>query len=131
MSSDPIWPQEYSKKILIGDIQSNIGIATLWSTKEPVGIHLDSSMYCVIANFYDKYNAIEPMIRNCLSNPYIRYIIVLGSDLSGSLNVLRSFFYEGVESIYDDSESKKENETNIESQTDKENETNKEPQPDK
>lgn len=90
------WPQELPNKLIIGNPQSNIGIATLWSTKEVVAECLDSSTYCVIANFYDKYNAIEPMIRNCLANPNIQYIIVFGNDLSGSLIVLKNFFKFGI-----------------------------------
>lgn len=91
------WPREYSDKIIIGNKNSNVGIATLWSVKEEVAELLDSSDYCVIANYYDVYNGFEPMLRNCLANPLIRYIIVVGHDRSGSKEVLTNFFNFGVE----------------------------------
>lgn len=91
------WPREYPKKLIIGDMNSNIGIATLWSTKEDVAEHLDPSDYCVVANFYDKFNAIEPMVRNLLSNTKIRYIIVIGNDLGASLKTIKNFFECGME----------------------------------
>lgn len=89
------WPFEYKEKLIIGDVKSNIGIATLWSIKEKIAENLDPEDYCVVANFYDVYNGLEPVLRNCLSNPYIRYILIVGADKSGSKSTLLNFFEKG------------------------------------
>ncbi len=90
------WPQEFGEKLIIGNLESNVGIATLWTFKEVVSKHLSSGSYAVIGNFYDKQNALEPFIRNCLANPNIRYVFLLGNDKSGSKQVLINFFELGL-----------------------------------
>lgn len=89
------WPFEYKEKLIVGNKQSNIGIATLWTVKEHVAELLNPNDYCVVANFYDIYNGLEPMVRNCLSNPYIRYILVVGANKSNSKHTLTQFFNSG------------------------------------
>ncbi len=89
------WPTEFRDKLIIGNTNSNIGIATLWSDKNKVAEQLDQTTYSVIGNFYDLYNGIEPLIRNCLSNPLLRYILVVGTDKSGSKKALVQFFKDG------------------------------------
>lgn len=94
------WPHEFKEKLIIGTRTNNVGIATLWSEKEKIAEHLDPNTFCVVANFYDVYNGLEPMLRNCLSNPYIRYIIVIGNDKSKSKDTLTNFFFNGFENGY-------------------------------
>lgn len=86
------WPFEYKEKIIVGNKQSNIAVATLWSTREFVASAMDPSDYCLVANFYDSQNGIEPMLRNCLGNPNIRYILVVGNDRARSKKTLVSLF---------------------------------------
>lgn len=90
------WPQEFYEKLKIGDLQSNVGIATLWTFKEVVFKELDPSFYAVVGNFYDRQNGLEPLIRNCLANPNIRYILIVGNDKAKSKEVLVNFFEKGV-----------------------------------
>ncbi|MEK6933513.1 MAG: thymidylate synthase [Nanoarchaeota archaeon] len=90
------WPQEFHEKLLIGNLRSNIGIATLWTFKDAVHKNLSSDKYAVIGNFYDRQNGLEPLIRNCLANPNIRYIILVGNDKAKSKEVLLNFFEKGV-----------------------------------
>lgn len=89
------WPQEFGEKLEIGDLGNNIGIAVLWSFKEVVLKNLDRKDFAVLGNYYDRVNAIEPLIRNCLANPNIRYIILLGNDKAKSREVLVNFFEKG------------------------------------
>lgn len=89
------WPQEFREKLRIGNIKSNVGIACLWSFQEIVARNLDSEKYAVLGNFYDKRNALEPFIRNCLANPNLRYVILIGNDKSQSRSVLVNFFEKG------------------------------------
>lgn len=89
------WPHEFKEKLLTKNIYNNIAITTLWTEKNKIAEHINND-YCLIANYYDVYNGFEPMIRNCLSNPHIRYIIIVGNDKSGSKSVLINFFNHGI-----------------------------------
>lgn len=89
------WPQEFNEKLLIGNLKSNIGIATLWTFKETVAEKLNKEDYALLGHFYDKRNGIEPLIRNCLANPNIRYIFVVGNDKADSKKTLVNFFEKG------------------------------------
>ena len=91
------WPQEFRKKLKVGDLHSQVGIATLWTPQEIVTEKLDPRSYAVLGNFYDRRNALEPFVRNCLANPNIRHVILVGNDKSGSREVLVNFFARGVE----------------------------------
>ena len=94
---DMNWPQEFGEKLIVGNPKSNVAIATLWTFKEVVAEKLSKEDYAVIGHFYDKSNGIEPLIRNCLANPNIRYIIVVGNDKADSKKTLVNFFQEGFE----------------------------------
>lgn len=89
------WPQEFHEKLIVGDLKSNVGIAVLWSYKEVVAQNLDKEDYAVLGNYYDRRNGLEPLIRNCLANPNIRYIFILGNDKAKSKEVLVNFFEKG------------------------------------
>jgi len=90
------WPHNCDKKLIIGDPTCSVGIATLWTMKNDIADKLDSNKYCVVGNFYDSVNGLEPLIRNCLSNPYIRHIFIVGADKSGSKKTLINFFTKGI-----------------------------------
>jgi len=89
------WPQEFHEKLHVGNLNSNIGIATLWTFQDVVYQNLSPDSYAVVGNFYDRKNALEPFIRNCLANPNIRYIIIIGNDKAQSREVLINFFEKG------------------------------------
>jgi thymidylate synthase len=89
------WPQEFHEKLHTENLQSNVGIATLWTFQEVVYKDLDPNKYAIIGNYYDRQNALEPLIRNCLANPNIRYIIIVGNDKAKSKEVLVNFFEKG------------------------------------
>ncbi len=90
------WPQEFHEKLHLGNLKSNIGIATLWTDKEIVHKEIDSNGYAIIGQFYDRRNALEPFIRNCLANPNVRHVILVGNDKSKSKEVIVNFFEKGV-----------------------------------
>ena len=90
------WPQEFREKLHLGNLDSNIGIATLWTFKETVYSDISLGDYAIVGNFYDRQNALEPLIRNCLANPNIRYIILIGNDKAKSKEVLIKFFEQGL-----------------------------------
>lgn len=90
------WPQEFHEKLHLGNLKSNVGIATLWTDKEVVYKDLDPESYCIVGHFYDRRNGLEPFIRNCLANPNIRHVVLVGNDKSQSRKVLVNFFEKGV-----------------------------------
>lgn len=89
------WPQEFGEKLRVGDLRSTVGIATLWTQQDIVVEGVDKSCYAVLGNYYDKSNGLEPLVRNCLANPNLRHIIIVGNDKSGSKQVLINFFEKG------------------------------------
>jgi len=90
------WPQEFPEKLTMGNLASQIGIATLWAQQEVVCRELNPECYAVLGNFYDKRNGFEPFVRNCLANPNIRHIVIVGNDKAGSKQVLQHFFAKGI-----------------------------------
>jgi len=91
------WPQEFKEKLLVSNLKSNVGIAVLWSFKEVVAKNLNPDDYAILGNYYDRRNGLEPLVRNCLANPNLRYIILLGNDKARSREVLVNFFEKGVD----------------------------------
>ncbi|OGG55313.1 hypothetical protein A3D62_01680 [Candidatus Kaiserbacteria bacterium RIFCSPHIGHO2_02_FULL_49_11] len=96
MLVDAGWPQEFHEKLQLGNLKSTVGIATLWTAKEIVYQNLDPASYAVIGHFYDRRNALDPFLRNCLANPNLRHVIVIGNDKARSREVLVNFFEKGV-----------------------------------
>ena len=91
------WPQEFNEKLHIGNLKSSVGIATLWTFKDIVYKDLNPDDYAVVGNFYDRKNALEPFLRNCLANPNIRHLILFGNDKAQSREVLVNFFEKGID----------------------------------
>ncbi len=91
------WPTEFKEKLVVGDINSNVGITTLWTFPDKVYDTLEKEKYAVIGNYYGRQNGTTPFIRNCLANPNVRYIFILGSDKSGSKEVLLNLFEKGID----------------------------------
>ena len=91
------WPFEFSEKLTLGNMLSNVGVITLWTPRANVAELMSPDAYSVVGNFYDTYNGLEPFLRNCLGNPLIRYIVIVGEDKSGSKKVLTQLFGHGVD----------------------------------
>ena len=94
------------KQLRIINPHGDVGVVTLWSTVRSVwrvfeqqSIELDCSRsrIAVIANLYG--NGLTQMLRNLLWNPQIRYLLVLGQDLSESKAALCRFFSHGLEPV--------------------------------
>jgi len=96
MQPNQDWPVYFKDKLIIGDLSSNIGIATLWMPKESVAAAMDSQLFAVCGQLYTK-RGINPLLRNILANPNIRYLIVCGVDRQGSGEAILKFFQNGVD----------------------------------
>lgn len=98
MSKD--WPIYFKDTLVIGNLESEVGIATLWTPRQLFVDALDPKDYCVIGQLYSK-EGVNYIIRNILAYPRIRYLIVCGTELSsGSGGNIVSFFEKGITDEY-------------------------------
>lgn len=94
------WPIYLKDKLIVGNLDSNVGIATLWMPKESVAAGLDANSFAICGQLYTK-RGLNPMFRNILANPKIRYIILCGLDRQGSGEALIKFFNNGIDHAFD------------------------------
>jgi len=72
---------------------------TLWTPTKKITDELDPNSFCVAGQLYSK-EGINFIIRNILAKPSIRYLIICGTELSGSGKVLADFFEKGIDNDY-------------------------------
>jgi thymidylate synthase len=90
------WPIYFKNNLYVGDVESAVGVATLWTKKELIGEHLDKTKYNLVGQLYSK-KGINYILRNILANPHTRCIVVCGSDLSGSGQALINLVEKGID----------------------------------
>ena len=91
------WPLLYRDVLLQGNLDSCVGVCSLWTQKEIVQrIINDPSRYAVIGNLYSA-QGINAMIRNIMANPRIRYLVLWGSELSLSGHSLLQLMQQGID----------------------------------
>ncbi len=93
--SNKEWPSYFKDRLIIDNLDSNVGIATLWMPKENVAEVLKPGSFSVCGQLYTK-RGISPLLRNVLANPKIRYLVVCGLDRQGSGEALIKYFENGV-----------------------------------
>lgn len=93
MSSEPLYEKE---NLILGNSESNVGIVTLWSPRKKIAEKLDPSSYSVIGQLYFS-GGINFLLRNCLANKKIRYIIITGQDLAKSAEALIALKDNGID----------------------------------
>lgn len=96
---DTAWPIYFRDTLRVGNLESEIGIATLWTPRQFFIDTLAPGDYCLIGQLYSK-EGINYIIRNILAYPKIRYLIVCGAELSGSGATIKSFFENGITDEY-------------------------------
>lgn len=90
------WPKYFKDKLILNNIDSNVGVVTLWMPKESVVSELKDGSFCVCGQLYTK-RGLTPLIRNILANPNICHLVMCGVDRQGSGEALVKFFSNGVE----------------------------------
>lgn len=90
------WPILYSDVLRLGNLESPVGVATMWTERQAVAKVLEGESYAVIGNLYSTAG-ISPMIRNIFAKPTINKIILWGADLSGSGSAFLNFMQNGVD----------------------------------
>ena len=92
---------------------ADFAVTFLWTMRDAILPKFDKGRLAIASNFYTPAG-LEGMARNILANPFIRYMIVLGSEYSAaeqqktlsasstiqqtSANALRAFFEKGMNS---------------------------------
>lgn len=85
------WPIFSEKELIIGNLEADIAVCTLWSPREIFARkNLDGliNRVVVVGNLYSVFG-IGIMIRNCLANPNIKELIVTGTELGAALSTLK------------------------------------------
>lgn len=77
------WPIVFGHNLCLGNLDSCVGICTLWSEKEPIKTKIPADYYSILGNLYSE-KGIDYMVRNILANTKIRYIVVFGQDMAKS-----------------------------------------------
>src|SRR3989338_4132324 len=95
------WPLYKSTILLTGNPLSQVGILTLFTQKELISQHLHQDNYALIGQLYNPSQGISILLRNCLANKNLRYLIICGQDLSGSGEALLKLSQEGVEELWE------------------------------
>ncbi len=89
------WPVYFRDRLIVGNLKSNVGVATLWMPKEAVAKELKPNSFSVCGQLYTK-RGLNALFRNILANPRIRYILLCGVDRQGSGEALKKFFENGL-----------------------------------
>lgn len=89
------WPLYFKEQIDVGNLESCIGICTLWTKRTRITKEVDKSLYAAVGNLYSK-DGINFLLRNVLANPKIRYLILCGMDRLGSGETLLRLTKKGV-----------------------------------
>ena len=87
------WPAFADKEVIVGNLESPIGICTLWSPRERfVHKYLNNGLMdkvAVVGNLYSVFG-IGILIRNYIANPHLRYLIVSGTELGSAKTALEN-----------------------------------------
>lgn len=95
--TDPRWPLYYSDTIHVANLESGIGILTLWTKKDRIIEKINQKNYSFIGQLYSKEYGLQILVRNLLANPYLRDLVVVGIDLNGSSEGLINLFEKGID----------------------------------
>jgi len=93
------WPVSKSAHITVGDPESQVAIGTLWTERHNILKCLDPKDYAIAGQLYMR-TGVSYVVRNLLSNKYIRHLIVCGVDLSQTGETLVQLWQQGVDSDY-------------------------------
>lgn len=93
--SEQEWPMYFAENLIVGNLQSSVAVATLWTPKEAFGKRLNKESYCVMGQLYSN-DGINAILRNVLARPQIRTIILCGQDKIASADSLTCLINNGI-----------------------------------
>lgn len=82
--------------LIMGNGQANTAICTLWTLAKPIADRLPKEKFAICANLYS-LDGINTIVRGIYANPHWRYLVVYGSDMTHTGDVIKSFFEQGVD----------------------------------
>lgn len=86
----------HQQTLLFGS-RPDVGIVTLWTKKEHIAKSILPAEYGIIGQLYSRDEGISCLIRNCLANKSIRYLLLCGIDLYNSGEALLALWKNGVD----------------------------------
>lgn len=90
------WPIYFKDKLHIANLDSNVGVVTLWTPMQAILPKLDQKKFCIGGQLYSK-RGINFIIRNILANPIIDTLIICGANRSESAEALMNFLDKGID----------------------------------
>jgi len=87
----------FKEQLIVGNPESAVAVATLWSKKEKVAEGLPRELFAAMGQLYSPTRGLDPLVRNLIANPSIRHLVVTGSDFSQSGRALEDLFAKGFE----------------------------------
>lgn len=93
----PYTPHYQSHQLICGEGQT--ALITGWTVRQAIAKQLDPREYAVIGNLYSPTRGINPLLRNLLANPQVRYVVILSATKedqnAGGCQCLWDFFQQG------------------------------------
>lgn len=81
---------------IMGNPHANVAICTLWTLAKPIAERLPKEKFALCANLYSM-DGINTIVRGVYANPHWRYLVVFGSDMTHTGDVIKAFFEHGVD----------------------------------
>lgn len=94
-----MWPLYFKDQLIAGNLESNVGICTLWTPRVLIAEKLDVDSFAVCGQLYSK-DGINFILRNILANPKIRKIVVCGLDRGQAGEAFLDFVNNGINDEY-------------------------------
>lgn len=88
------WPKYYKELLKIGNLDSNVGIATCWTICDEIIKEIPKDLYCLAGQLYTK-NGISFMVRNLLLNKKLRFLVLCGQNRGGSADEVLKLWETG------------------------------------
>src|SRR5260221_8443161 len=93
------WPVYFKNKLHLANLESNVGVVTLWTPMQAILPNVNQEMFSVGGQLYSK-RGINFIIRNILANPKIENIVICGANRSESAEALMNFLDKGIDDEY-------------------------------
>src|SRR5581483_11901451 len=80
--------------IVVSNLESDVAVLTLWTDARRIAAGLDPASFAACGNLYSA-TGLAFLARNLLANPRIRYLVLCGTDLTGTAAPVIGLFEQG------------------------------------
>ncbi|GEM_PF-3739377 len=88
------WPISHADAIVVSNLESDVAVLTLWTDARRIAAGLDPASFAACGNLYSA-TGLAFLARNLLANPRIRYLVLCGTDLTGTAAPVIGLFEQG------------------------------------